>query len=115
MPAESAKTRFKFDCWVYELGKGARQEATICRKELMVAWDALFKYELRGVIAEEDGGALTVYFDFDKATLTDMGQQVVDQMPREASKFMPSAVAVTGYTDTAGEARYNIGPRPAAR
>src|SRR5260370_5493367 len=73
----------------------------------MTAHDALLKYELRGAIAE-GSDELTVYFDFDKATLTYMGQQVVNQVLAEARMFMPSAVAVIGYTDTAGGADYNM-------
>jgi len=107
MPAAAAKARVKFDCWVYESGKGAREEAAACRKEMIAAWDALLKYDLRGVIAE-DGGDLTVYFNFDKATLTYAGQQVVNQMLWEARMFMPSSVAVIGYTDSAGSANYNL-------
>ena len=106
MPAEAAKAQVKFDCWVYELGKGAREEAAACRSDLMVAWDAVLKYELRGVASEPSEP--TVYFDFDKATLTSMGQQVVNQVLTEARMFTPSAVAVIGYTDTAGEADYNM-------
>jgi len=107
MPAVAAKARVKFDCWVYELGKGALEEAAACRKELMAADDALLEYELRGV-SERGDYKPTVYFDFDKATLTYMGQQVVNQVLADARMFMPSAVAVIGYTDTAGGADYNI-------
>jgi OOP family OmpA-OmpF porin len=66
----------------------------------------LLKYELRGSTSEPNQP--TIYFDFDKATLTHMGQEVVKQVLAEARMFMPSAVAVIGYTDTAGGTDYNL-------
>ncbi|HTZ78570.1 MAG TPA: outer membrane beta-barrel protein [Stellaceae bacterium] len=50
-----------------------------------------------------------VFFDFDKATLTPEGAQVVQQA---AAAFKTSGVArimVTGYTDLAGTQKYNLG------
>jgi len=50
-----------------------------------------------------------VFFDFDKATLTPEGSQVVQQA---AAAFKQSGVVrimVTGYTDLAGTQKYNLG------
>ena len=59
--------------------------------------------ELKGL-----GGTSVGSGPFDKATLTYIGQQVVNHVLAEARMFMPSAVAVIGYTDTAGGADYNM-------
>lgn len=51
----------------------------------------------------------TVYFDFDSANLTPVGQEIVDRAAEYAQWGQPVSIRVIGHTDTAGSAAYNIG------
>jgi outer membrane protein OmpA-like peptidoglycan-associated protein len=49
-----------------------------------------------------------VYFDFDRATLTPQGRQVIDQAIAAANNGGHPLIQVTGYTDAAGADQYNM-------
>jgi OmpA-OmpF porin, OOP family len=49
----------------------------------------------------------TVYFDFDKATLTPAGRDVIKQAVAAAQQGSIAHVSVTGHTDTVGSAEHN--------
>jgi OOP family OmpA-OmpF porin len=49
----------------------------------------------------------TVYFDLNKATLTEAGRQVVAAAAANVQQGQVAHIDVTGYTDTTGTARYN--------
>ncbi|HWI28914.1 MAG TPA: outer membrane beta-barrel protein [Stellaceae bacterium] len=49
-----------------------------------------------------------VFFDFDKATLTPAGAEVVRQAAAAYKSAGAARIDVTGYTDLAGPARYNL-------
>ncbi|MGH7088250.1 MAG: OmpA family protein [Stellaceae bacterium] len=50
-----------------------------------------------------------VFFDFNKATLTNAGRQVLDEAEGAFQKERPIRIELTGYTDTVGTQRYNLG------
>lgn len=50
-----------------------------------------------------------VFFDFDKATLTPEGAQVIQQAADYYKKTGAAKIMVTGYTDLAGTQQYNLG------
>jgi OmpA-OmpF porin, OOP family len=49
----------------------------------------------------------TVYFDFDRRSLTADGARVVDQAIAQVQRSGPSQIQVGGYTDAAGTDSYN--------
>ncbi len=51
----------------------------------------------------------TVYFDLDRATLTEAGRAVVRAAAANAKQGEVTHIDVTGYTDTTGSARHNQG------
>lgn len=51
----------------------------------------------------------TVYFDLNKATLTEAGRAVVSAAAANFKQGQVTHIDVTGYTDTTGTARYNQG------
>jgi OmpA-OmpF porin, OOP family len=51
----------------------------------------------------------TVYFDLDKATLTETGRQVVAAAAANFKQGQVAHIDVTGHTDTTGSARHNQG------
>jgi OmpA-OmpF porin, OOP family len=50
-----------------------------------------------------------VFFDWDKATLTDRAQQIVKDAADNSTHVQYTRIEVNGYTDTSGTARYNMG------
>jgi OOP family OmpA-OmpF porin len=50
----------------------------------------------------------TVYFEFDKDTLTASGQLVINMLLADARMVPPSSVTLIGHTDTVGSADYNL-------
>ncbi len=50
-----------------------------------------------------------VFFDWDKAVLTDRARQIVAEAAANSTKVQFTRIEVNGYTDTSGSARYNQG------
>ena len=51
----------------------------------------------------------TVFFDWNKSNLTARAQQIVGEAAANSAKIKHTQIAVNGYTDTSGTARYNEG------
>ena len=50
-----------------------------------------------------------VFFDWDKATLTDRARQIIAEAAENSRRVQYTQIEVNGYTDTSGRARYNMG------
>jgi outer membrane autotransporter protein len=50
-----------------------------------------------------------VFFDWDTATLTDRAKQIIREAADNSTHVQYTRIAVNGYTDTSGTARYNKG------
>jgi OmpA-OmpF porin, OOP family len=50
-----------------------------------------------------------VFFDWDKATLTDRARQIVSEAAANSTKVQYTQLEVNGYTDTSGTPKYNQG------
>jgi outer membrane protein OmpA-like peptidoglycan-associated protein len=50
-----------------------------------------------------------VFFDWDKATLTDRARQIVAEAAQNSTKVQYTRIEVNGYTDTSGTPQYNQG------
>jgi OOP family OmpA-OmpF porin len=50
-----------------------------------------------------------VFFDWDKATLTDRARQVVREAAENSTRVQYTRIEVNGYTDTSGTPKYNKG------
>jgi OOP family OmpA-OmpF porin len=50
-----------------------------------------------------------VFFDWDKATLTDRARAIVKEAANSSSKVQTTRIEVNGYTDTSGSPKYNMG------
>lgn len=59
-------------------------------------------------LAQPPAQPYVVYFDFDRATLTPAGRQVVDQAIAAAKNGGNPQIQIVGHTDTAGASDYNI-------
>jgi len=50
-----------------------------------------------------------VFFDWDKATLTERARAIVAEAARNSTRVQYTRIEVNGYTDTSGTPRYNEG------
>ena len=50
-----------------------------------------------------------MFFDWDKATLTDRARQIIGEAARNSTSVQYTRIEVNGYTDTSGTPRYNQG------
>ncbi|HVZ07732.1 OmpA family protein [Rhodopila sp.] len=50
-----------------------------------------------------------VFFDWDKATLTDRARQIIAEAAANSKKVQTTRIEVNGYTDTSGTPKYNMG------
>jgi OmpA-OmpF porin, OOP family len=50
-----------------------------------------------------------VFFDWDKATLTDRARQVIQEAAKNSTSVQYTRIEVNGYTDTSGSHQYNQG------
>ena len=61
------------------------------------------------VPAQAPARSYLVFFDWDKATLTDRARQIIREAADNSSKVQYTRIEVNGYTDTSGTPRYNQG------
>ena len=50
-----------------------------------------------------------VFFDWDKATLTDRARQIISEAAQNSTHVQYTQIEVNGYTDTSGTPQYNMG------
>jgi outer membrane protein OmpA-like peptidoglycan-associated protein len=50
-----------------------------------------------------------VFFDWDKATLTDRARQIIGEAAQNSTRVQVTRIEVNGYTDTSGTPKYNMG------
>src|ERR1039458_132923 len=50
-----------------------------------------------------------VFFDWDKATLTDRARQIIKEAADNSTHVQYTRIEVNGYTDTSGTPQYNPG------
>ena len=50
-----------------------------------------------------------VFFDWDKATLTDRARQIIRQAAETSTHVQFTRIEVNGYADTSGTPKYNLG------
>jgi OOP family OmpA-OmpF porin len=113
-PALAAKAQARYDCWVERMEDDWKTAMTgPCRAEFLAAMDELE----RGVRVAPAAPApapvaparlFNVYFDFDKATLTEDGRKIVDLVAGQA-KGGNVTVTITGKADLSGTDAYNLG------
>jgi outer membrane protein OmpA-like peptidoglycan-associated protein len=61
------------------------------------------------VPAQAPSRSYLVFFDWDKATLTDRARQIIREAADNSTRVQYTRIEVNGYTDTSGTPRYNQG------
>lgn len=108
MPIEAARAQAKFDCWVEQQEENWQvDDIAACRGEFLAALAQLGPQAAPVVVVGEAERTYLVFFDFDRAEITDAAADVIDRVAAEAMRTGNVNVMVTGYTDTSGSASYN--------
>jgi OOP family OmpA-OmpF porin len=110
-PALAARAQARYDCWVERMEDDWRAAMVgPCRAEFLAALDELEHGRAMQPAAAPVPPArqYNVYFDFDKATLTEDGRKIVDLVASQA-KGGNVKVAITGKADLSGTDAYNLG------
>ena len=63
----------------------------------------------QAVPAQAPARSYLVFFDWDKATLTDRARQSIAEAATNSTKVQYTRIEVNGYTDTSGTPKYNQG------
>ena len=61
------------------------------------------------VPAQAPARSYLVFFDWDKATLTDRARQIIAEAADNSTHVQYTRIEVNGYTDTSGTPQYNMG------
>jgi outer membrane protein OmpA-like peptidoglycan-associated protein len=61
------------------------------------------------VPAQAPARSYLVFFDWDKATLTDRARQIIHEAADNSTHVQYTRIEVNGYTDTSGTPKYNMG------
>ena len=64
---------------------------------------------VQAVPAQSPARSYLVFFDWDKATLTDRARQIIKDAADNSTKVQYTRIEVNGYTDTSGTQQYNQG------
>mgnify|MGYP003673285697 CR=1 FL=1 len=136
-PHEAAVAQVKYDCWVEQQEEGWQdRHIAACKRDFELAMDKLAKAmepeaETRtqplvsnSTPVEPEAKTLatvtpiakkipvttlnSVYFDFDKATLTPEARQAIDTFADSIENKDEVEVVVTGHADRAGPSDYNV-------
>ena len=125
-PDMAAVAQARFDCWVERSEKGDVQDVDVCRSQFEQALTQISggisqanapqpqmpgtggTYRSGSTEAELHEAMFLVFFDWNKATITKTGAQVIDTVVSEAQRLGAHSVDVTGFTDLSGTDKYNL-------
>ncbi len=100
-PAKMAEAQAAFDCWVYAHCNRQRGIEETCKARFLAA------------IAAFDGpppaANYIVFFDWDSSAIRPDGAQVLNEVLNSANSMQGTKVFATGFTDSSGDATYNLG------
>ncbi len=100
-PAKMAEAQAAFDCWVYANCNRQRGIEETCKARFLAA------------IAAFDGpppaANYIVFFDWDSSAIRPDGAQVLNEVLNSANNMQGTKVYATGFTDSSGDATYNLG------
>lgn len=113
-PHEAAVAQAKYDCWVEQQEEGHQPvHISACRDAYLAALDDLkaavapAPAETTAVVRDEIARQ-TVYFAFDKSTITGEAQAGIDSFVAEMKQIQPVVTLyIAGHADTTGSNDYN--------
>lgn len=108
-PQVAARAQARFDCWLEQQEENFQNDhISACRDELMAALNELEAKPAAPVAQTVAPATYLVLFDFDKSNINAAAQAVVSQVVADFKANKATAISVTGHTDRAGTADYNM-------
>jgi OOP family OmpA-OmpF porin len=108
-PEVAARAQARFDCWLEQQEENFQNDhISACRDELMAALNELEAKPAAPAAATVAPSTYLVLFDFDKSNINPAAQSVVSQVVADYNANKATAISVTGHTDRAGTADYNM-------
>ena len=115
MPVNMAEAQLSFDCWMQELEENRQpDDITACRIKFQAAIDLVMaivkpsKENVSPADVQTDRFTFEVFFDFDKAQLTENARAEVVEIAIMAKTIDNRLVAVVGGADKIGDENYNV-------
>jgi outer membrane protein OmpA-like peptidoglycan-associated protein len=111
-PMEAAHAQVMFDCWMQEQEENFQPEDIArCRAGFMDAIAMLEEVPPKKVVAAPPPkplpGPYMVFFEFDKAELTDEGKAILTAVAKDAAGAQDAKIFTSGHADRAGANAYN--------
>jgi OOP family OmpA-OmpF porin len=108
-PQVAARAQSRFDCWLEQQEENFQNDhISACRDELMAALNELEAKPAAPAAATVAPSTYLVLFDFDKSNINAAAASVVSQVVADFQANKSTAISVTGHTDRAGTADYNM-------
>ena len=105
-PVHAARAQGRFDCWIEEEEEKWQTDLiALCKKEYEAALAEL-KTEMVVDPGPQKATLYTVFFDFDDATVTPIGTQVLQALAEDWGSSN-AALNLVGHADRAGSVVYN--------
>ena len=118
VPAEAARAQTGFDCWMQEQEENIQpDDIEACRSRFFAALEYIEDAMKPKPIAKKveppaapppASELYLVYFDLDNAELSEAAKAVLETASSAARKLKGMTVTVSGHTDLAGTADYNM-------
>lgn len=102
-PEAAAMAVAGFDCWMQEAEEGHQPDDIAACKQMYL--DGMAGMEQPVMMSS---GPWTVYFDFDRSNVKADERDAIEAAAEEAMKMSGTPLIVSGHTDTAGPAQYNL-------
>ena len=108
-PAQAARAQASFDCWMQEQEENF-QPADIkwCKDRFDAAMAQLGTPKAAAPKPSITFANFTVYFDFDRSTLTAETQSTLIDAANAADDMGAKSITVSGYADRSGSEEYNM-------
>ncbi|HVI88503.1 MAG TPA: OmpA family protein [Dongiaceae bacterium] len=108
-PQVAARAQARFDCWLEQQEENFQNDhISACRDELMAALNELEAKPAAPAAATVAPSTYLVLFDFDKSNINPAADAVIKQVVADYNANKATAISVTGHTDRAGTADYNL-------
>jgi outer membrane protein OmpA-like peptidoglycan-associated protein len=102
--ADAARAQVAFDCWLEAVEANDGPRADQCKKEFE---DAMAAVERALTPGPED--VYLAFFAWDRADITPVTQQLIDEAAAAYAQQRPAKVIVAGHADRSGPESYNMG------
>jgi OOP family OmpA-OmpF porin len=108
LPPVAARAQSRYDCWLEQQEENWQvEDIATCRSQFLAAMSELEARPVAPAAAPAAAREYRVYFDFDRATITPEGEQIVGQVANAVRSGGTARVELVGKADRSGTDQYN--------